>query len=554
MRARALLVPGLAAALLVSSSLGSCSCGGEPKEAPGAAPVDLRTDRRLVELLAPCANNAFYDRDLSDPVPVLVEKLERGRPDPMKRAKQELGDQGEAAFPALAHFFQRSYADQMRSPYLENAVDALAFNATDVSHELLLEASLHPQESVRSKALDGLRRHARAEDFERLAPRLLTETVELRRQIVSTLWTMDPARMEELVLGWLDTGERRELLGQALPPLAESKRETTAARCAALFGRFEPVLAAPLVACAANAGDANALAYLRAELRHESPDRRLSAVTAAARAGLADELEHSLLEDPMEQARVLSIAGVDSRPELGEPQRTWLHAALNDPSPVVQAEVLRVLCAHDDPEAISQALFQLDAEAGLLQSALLALREPMRRDETLARTALDRLFQRHGLEEDRPVQQRTATLKAIAQVPLRDAAVFLRRTGQAAAGETIESLRAHEWLMIQASNTGLEGRRFLSEEIAAEPDPRQRIDLMDAVGSERDELARTVLLALVDDRRLQPLERLFAASALIRIGPSWEVAPRLKRVAFAMVETEELEARNALQCLLWTWY
>jgi len=51
-----------------------------------------------------------------------------------------------------------------------------------------------------------------------------------------------------------------------------------------------------------------------------------------------------------------------------------------------------------------------------------------------------------------------------------------------------------------------------------------------------------------------PLERLFAANALIRVGPSWEVAPRLKRVAYAMVEPEELDARAALQCLLWTWY
>ena len=546
------------AVLLVLGGLGSgscsCSCGGESSEAPAVAAPDLRVERRIAELLVPCANDSFYDRDLSDPIPILVDKLERGRPDPLKRAKEELGIQGEAAFPELARFFQRNYSDQMRSAYLENTVDALAFNQTDVAHELLLEASLHPQESVRSKAMDGLRRHARAVDFDALAPRLLTETPEIRRQIVSTLWDMDAARTEDLVLDWLEHGDRRELWAQGLPPLASSTRESTVQRCAALFVRFEPFVAAPLAACAARGGDANALAYLRAELHHESADRRMAAVTAATRATLAGELEHSLLEDPSDDVRAMAIPGVNSLPELGEPQRTWLRTALDDPSPVVQGESLKVLCAHGDPDGITRALFQLDAEAGLLQSALLALREPMRHDEALARTALERLLQRHVLEEERPVQQRTATFKAIAQVPLREAAEFLRRTGQAAASERIESLRAHEWLMIQASNTGTEGRRFLYEEIAAEQDPLQRLDLVDALASERDDLARTGLLALVEDRRLLPLERLFAANALIRVGPSWEVAPRLKRVAYAMVEPEELDARAALQCLLWTWY
>ncbi|NOT28844.1 MAG: hypothetical protein HOP15_00175, partial [Planctomycetes bacterium] len=172
----------------------------------------------------------------------------------------------------------------------------------------------------------------------------------------------------------------------------------------------------------------------------------------------------------------------------------------------------------------------------------------------LARAALARLFQRHALEEHRPIQQRTATFKAIGQMPLREAAEFLHRTGVEAGAEELESLRAHDWLIIQAANTGLEGRTYLAEALDEEPDALRRIDLIDALGTARDDLARTALLRLVEFDARAPLERLFAAKVLIRVGPSWEIAPRLKRVALAMLGPEDAEARAALQCLLWQWY
>jgi len=46
-------------------------------------------------------------------------------------------------------------------------------------------------------------------------------------------------------------------------------------------------------------------------------------------------------------------------------------------------------------------------------------------------------------------------------------------------------------------------------------------------------------------------ELLFAASRLIRVGPSWKVAPVLKRATY---EVEDVGVRGALQCLLWYWY
>ena len=147
-----------------------------------------------------------------------------------------------------------------------------------------------------------------------------------------------------------------------------------------------------------------------------------------------------------------------------------------------------------------------------------------------------------------------STYKAIGLLPLRAAAAFLRRVGIGAGGEKIESLRAHEWLMIQASNTGPEGRAFLREELASEDDPLRRLDLIDAIGSARDDLARSALLALVEGEARNPYELLFAAGCLVKVGPSWEVAAPLKRVSYGLQKSTELEARVALQCLLWLWY
>jgi len=541
------------AGAFLALALGACSCSHTPPVAAVDPLALVRADRRVSELLGACPQSGFYDRDLSDPVPLLLEKLERGRPDPLKRAKEELGMLDARAFPLLANAFHSYYTDPMRSPFLENTVDALAFGSSDEAHELLLEALQHPQESVRSKALDGLARHARPADFELLAERLAIETRELRRQSVAALFQADETRAEALFLDFMARGEQRELWSAAAPRYAQTHDPVIASRCAELFPSLEPVLGVHLAAGAALQGEGVALAFLRQETRADEPQRRLAAVNALQRAGLLDELQHSLLEDPSTEVRAIAAAALGLQ-ALDDSRRTWLRSALNDASPVVQTEALKSLCAQGDPEGLARALAQLGGDAGQLQPALQALREPMRKQRELAHTAYECLLQRHALEDHRPIQQRTATFKAMGQVPLREAAEFLRHIGLGAGAEKIESLRAHDWLMIQAANTDVEGRSYLAEELAGERDPLLRLDLIDALGSARDELARTTLSAVAENPANAPLERLFAASALIKIGPSWEVAPRLKRVAYAMQGPQEAEARAALQCLLWMWY
>lgn len=522
--------------------------------APTAPPTNpLRDDRRMALLLGGCSQGGFYDRDLSDPLPPLLDKLARGRPDPLKRAKEELGKLGERAFPGLGALFHGCYSDLMRSALLENVVDALAFNASDESHGLLLEALQHPQESVRTKALDGLARLARPEDFEVIAARLAIESRELRQQSVAVLFQADAARSEELFLDFIARGEERDLWLLAVPRLAESTRAETSRRCAELYTGLEPMLAAHVSAAAARAGHVEALEFLRRELKAEDPQRRLAALDAVQRAQLLDELGPVLLDDPSRDVRVNAASALSGQ-ELNAVRRGWLRSALNDTDPLVQAEALRGLCAHGDEEGLARALAGLDGSVDVLQPALQALREPLRRDPELARQAFERLLQRHSLEEHRPIQQRLAIFKAIGQMPLAAAAEMLHRIGVRAGEEHIESLRAHDWLMIQAANTGVEGRRFLAGELARETDPLRRLDLIGAVGSARDELARVALLELAEQDSLSPYERLFAASCVVKVGPSWDVAPRLKRVAFSMQAPGDSEARVGLQCLLWQWY
>jgi hypothetical protein len=537
-----------AVALLFSAA----ACGGAPE--PPAVSDPLRSERRIAELLEPCPQGQFYDRDLSDFAPVLLEKLARGRPDPLKRAKEELGALGQAVFPLLANRFHADFADPMRSAFLENSVDALAFNPTEQAHELALEALTHPQESVRSKALDALTRWPRPADFEVVAGRLEIETKELRRKSVALLFVADPERAEDFLLGCFEREVERDLWVTAAPYMAECRSFDAARRCAGLLARSEPLLAVYLAAGAARHGESAGDALLRAELAHEDSQRRLNAVTAIQRAGVLPAYEAGLLDDPAAEMRAIAASAFAS---LGAPtpeRRAALAGALADPSEAVRAEALRTLCVLGDAEGLARALAGLDGDSVTLQAALQALRAPMAEDPLLARKAFERLLERHALEEHRPLQQRTATFKALAQVPLAEAADFLSRIGVGAGDELLESLRAHDWLMIQAANTGLAGRTHLAGLLREELDPLRRIDLIDALGSIRDALARETLLACVEDTRAAPLERLFAAQGAIRVGPSWDVAPRLKRACYTLTAPAELEARSALQCLLWGWY
>lgn len=538
-------------ALSVTASLGLVALGcGRAQEA--AAPDPVRLDERIASLLEPCVNDQFYDRDTSDMVPVMIEKLAKGSGEPLKRAKEELGEGGEEAAEALRRFFDKHYASAFEAPLIENALDAASLNRTLTAHDVLVRALDHPMESVRQHALSGMiAGRARPEDFELFLARIDSQPGQLQRMIVRAMFVADAARAEETCLGWIAAGERQGVWMEACQSIAKSVGERTPELCADLFEGLEPIFAYWIAAPAARAGDEAALAFERAGLERTDPNLRITTVRALTVAGLGEELVGTLRDDLDDQVRVLALDGIATTGEHTRERRDWIAEALDDPAPAVRGLALKHLCEWGDAEALERALVQLSAESKLLQEALLALAVPVQRDPELARRMYERLLERHAGEMHRPVQQRTATYKAMGLVPLPEAAEFLRQVGVENDGEIIEGLRAHDWLMIQAANSGPPGRRQLFEDLGAEEDPLRRLDIISALGSARDDAAREMLMALIDGGARTPVEKLLTASRLVKLGPAAVVAPRLKRLSY---EIEDRQVRIAMQCLLWSWY
>lgn len=552
-------------ALLAAALAAATCCGGNGDEGAAEDPVRAaagrrdglyRSDPRLAALLQPCppSDQRFYDRDTSFLLPVLIEKLERGQMEPLRRAKEEIGTFGEAAADELRRFYERHAANAYEAPLIENALDAAALHPGAEVREMLLLGIDHPQSSVRQKALVGLVQHIRPEDFERLLRHVEgLEDPALERSFAKALFDADFERAARLAVDWFREGRETEVWPTIAPLVATARDEELAALCREVYAQVPPPLHVFVAAPAARAGDAEALEVLRSEFAQEDPRRQMRALQALQAAGAEDELLAVLRDQKVRDPafRVLALDALAAEQPWTEARRASLHEALDDVDPTLRAHALRLLVEGEDEAATDRALSLLAGESDALQVGLGALRDRVRRDPALARRVLERLLVRHELESHRPIHKRTATYKALGLLPLEEAARFLRERALEAGEEEVEGLRAHEWLMIQASNTGTAGRTYLRAELAGEEDPLRRLDLITAVSSERDDLARETLLAVAEGEARSPYEVLYAAGRLVRIGPGALVAPRLKRVSYAV---ENGPVRLALQCLLWTWY
>jgi hypothetical protein len=448
---------------------------------------------------------------------------------------------------------EQSFSDAFQSAAIENALEAAGLNPASAVKPTLLRGLDHPQESVRRAALAGLMNaHLAGEDFERIAVHVQAEVEGVRLLAGRALFRADAARAEELVLGWMAEGVERDLWLDLAQLVAPSRRSATALRAAALLAGLSGPTKTWIAAPAARAGDRAALDFLRLEAASADEQRRIVAIQALRAAGAASELLALWPGEPADSLRVLLLEGLAEAGALDDARRSVLTAALDDADPAVRAHALALLVHAGDAAATDRALAQLHSDqAALLQDALLALREPLQSDGALRERAWTALLERQASEEHRPIQQRTATIKAMGILPLAEAADSLLALAREHPDERIEGLRAHEWILIQAANTGVQGRAVLARALAAETDLERRLDLIFAVGTARDDLAREALLQVCEDPQLSPYERLAAADRLVRIGPASQIAPRLKRVAYAL---EAKDARAALHCLLWEWY
>ena len=550
---------------LFGAPFGLVACGNQEPEHGGAnaeaisepaARGGAASDPRVRELLDACANPPRYEKDTAWVVPLLVEKLVNGEGIPMRRAQEELREGGDDAAKEVLRFVERHFADGFRSSLLENAMGAAAGSESRHAREAILLAWEHPHEAVRRAALLALLRgRVRPDDYDELRLRLdVPETFSIRHQLLLGMFAGNPGRAAREVLGWLEEGQNAELWQTAGPLMPSVEDPETLARLATLGQRLldgtADQLRCQLAAATAGAGSPEARAWIEEQVQGTNGQVQLWLVDPLGAAGLLDPLaELAESEDELVRRKALSVwLGLEERDEerLGE----RLQRALDDASLQVRSLALEALIERGDEGAIDRALALLHQEDEVLVGAMRALRTRLQSDPELAARTLEVLLERNHREEHRPLEERLATFKGIGLVPSRDAAAFLRDLGLRHEGVLLQGLRAHEWAMIQAGNTGAPGRSYLLEVLDAEQDAARRLDLIVAIAGERDELARSALaeLAMLDER---PFESLFLASRLVLLGPASRMASKLKRLS---VTLDDGEARRAVRCLLWRWY
>ncbi len=527
--------------------------GREASVAPADAADVLRSDRRIASLLAPCSQRQYYDRDTSDLLPVLIEKLERGYMEPLQRAKDELASMGEEAMSHVRRLAERNFNDAAEMSTVHNALDVAVMSRAATARGIVLMFLDHPSSTLRQTAVRGLlQHHVRPEDFDRLWIQLDAEAVALQEWLVQCLHTADPARAEAIFLEWIDTGMAQHLWTLVGPMIAASELEATAARATAMAPDSSIAMKPFLAACAARAGDPGALEILREELASGEESRRARAVEAAGVAKLETLLVFSAANDPSVGVRGIAvgflapIVKANPRPELV----ASLQECAADPARPVRNVALSALLSLGDAGAADQTLAMLGGTLEDLQDAVLVSRDRWGVDAGLARRVFERLRMLDERDSHRPLAERLSNLKAIGTVPGRESAQYLRSIGLVGEGP-VSGLRAHELMTIYAANSGEEGRAFLFDELEHERDPLRRVDLLYAASAHRTDAARTRLHAFVVREDVSPYEILYAADLLARLGPSQAVAPVLKRVCYRMGQED---VQLAMRCLLWNWY
>ena len=522
----------------------------------------LRADPRIDELIYSGARTGWYDRDVSDTLPILIEKLERGMIEPLQRAKEELAAGGDPALLEVERVLRRNFSDRMATGAFQNALDVVCMSDGLLAHDLLVLCLDHARAAVRTAAADALgRRHGRPEDYDRLLLQLEGERPEVRLPLMRALVRADPARASRQYLEWACERQRGELWEDMAPVLMAIKDPESCARARECWREALLGMRAALAVPAARGGDQEAEAYLNAELRAPEAPRRGPALLAQIALERWDQVGEFLMNEADPSLRKVALNGLAGA--AGDPRAlAWIDQVGREPAVVsatgdLSEVALGLLLRLGDRAAEDRVLLDLDAEGPPRERALRLLMPLLPERADLTERTWQALLRRAELERALPPDQKLVLYQSIGLVPRAQAARYLRELAlELPESAQLKSKRAHEWLMIQASNTGVEGRTWLAEQLAGERDPLRRIDLLWAVSAQRCAdvgpcIGRDALLAVLEDSATAPLERLYVASRLVQLGPSQQIAPRLKRAALSVSDPE---ARMAFETLLWTWY
>ncbi|MCB9904020.1 MAG: hypothetical protein H6831_06405 [Planctomycetes bacterium] len=548
--------------LMLALALVPAACGGESAPSPsagrvaeqGTGTVDwLRDDRTYALLSANCEGRGHFDRDTSEMLPVLVQRLADGQRDVLRHAKHELALAGEDAIEPLGSALAAWNEDRYAVAPICNALGALRLSDAPGAHDLLMRYVTHPAVDVRVAAAKGLDRHARPEDYDLLLDLLgsVDPSVTTTRDVIfAAVAQADPARMQRDLASWMQTGEHTGFWNLGLTLALQHVDERTAGRFMGVDAtKLGPTLRPQLLALQASGGDPLILAELRHALLEGGIAERSAALLTLSAIGREEWAAEVLAAPhfPAERSRAAAILGpIAERPVA----RDALRVALNDQNDDVRIASLTALLAAGDALAADRALALLSGSLAEIELASLALRDAWSANPGLADRARDVLLER--IELDRADFDRIKPrLQALGLVPGRASAEALMAIETGHEGRVVGGLPLHRWLARSAGNAGPKARAYLAELWGTEPDEARRMDLLEAAGGAQDDTARGFLVGLVEGERATEVERLVSAQWLVQLGPAREVAPLLKRAALRLAGDE---TRRAFECLLWTWY
>jgi hypothetical protein len=364
---------------------------------------------------------------------------------------------------------------------------------------------------VRLEAIKGLVRHPSPQDYEHLRSLLPLSSPETQGVIAQALLASDAEQAIADFCTWFAHGELSATWLVLVAQASRASAPETLTRLRALVPQAKNEFPLYLNAALASHGERKALEALRAALRDASAGRAPGRAAGLRPRRPVEELAPVLNGDADASLRARRAADRIAHAPDAPLLRSALTHGLADQAREVRKICLAALVERGDGDAQDLALTLLAGDKSDLEDALGALREPWRRDEALARRALEILLAlRHG---ERPLRVEPRALdRALALVPLREAALELY---QSAVSETapIGTFSAHGWYTHQIGNAGAAGAAFLRERWKLEPDALRRLDLCRARSTPRTTARATSCSRRSTTRARRPARRSGSASS-----------------------------------------
>ncbi len=531
----------------------ACHGGDSPAGVAPASVRDWTGDDRIKALIEDCSSLGTFSGDTSYLLGVQVSKLERGSMTVLNNTREELAQAGSRALPELERLVRRLFTARHGSHAVINALGVLEMSEAGGDPRAVALAGDclgHPQETVRSAAIEVLARHATSVVFDDLLSLMPVVTGSGRGILVSALGRADPRRFELLFLDWIMQESYTGQWSLAARLVAGNKTDSSAALFAPVaLSLGDPLTRPTLLAILVDDSDSEAAGLLGEMLADPDPEVRGQALRALEFTELRGLAAVLLRADPVANLRALAAELLGAR-ALDPLANKALHDGLNDSVDAVRQACLRPLVAVGDGAALDLVLSLLAGSEQDIQLAVRCLKGQWEANPSLAPRALEVLQKRLDAEHALPWQASARTYQAMGLIPGPESTALLLAAA-AEPGLPYQGLTRHRWLTIQASNSGPRGRALLAQAWRDEDDLQLRLDYLWAASGVQDAVSFGLLKEVLAVARSAPHERLFVADRMACRGPAAEVAGLVKRAARR--ETDAVY-RAALNCLLWRWY